>query len=281
MNKSRLTVFITLLISYSSFGQEIHFFSMYFNARVTEQTPYVRKYHKSNGQMLIEDYKNGKLQLSGVITGTVVLNKTDEFLGYIRSLGQESKYKEWFKSLEGTFKFYHESGNPSNEVIYKQNKFFYAQAWDEDGKEQLLLGTGKNKSSSEEYLEDTYEEYKDSLRIMHYVVRRVKKDTIHLMFDKQAEPREGIQTFYQNLINVLKYPSVARFVGKEGQVFIQFVVDENGKLTDFSPMTKQGYGLEKKVVEKLEEFPNWRPASFNGRSVKTRFVLPITYKLTD
>ncbi|MFM7851621.1 MAG: TonB family protein [Flammeovirgaceae bacterium] len=80
---------------------------------------------------------------------------------------------------------------------------------------------------------------------------------------------------------MLKYPLVARFVGKEGRVFIQFVVDENGKLTDFSPKTKEGYGLETKVIRKLEAFPNWTPAVYNGKFVKTRFVLPIKYQLTD
>jgi TonB family protein len=281
MNKSRLTLLTTLLISFSSFGQESHYFTMYFQAKVTEKTPYLRKYVKSDGQISTEDFKNDKLEFSGTIIGTTDIIETDDFLGYIRTLGQESKYKETFKKYDGKFRFYHESGSLSNEVIYKRNTILYSQAWSEDGKEQLVNGTGLNKSSSDDYDEDSYEEYKDSLMIAHYSVRRVQKDTIYSKVDKQAEPKEGIQTFYQNLVKVLKYPVVARFVGKEGRVFIQFVVDENGKLTDFSPKTKEGYGLETKVVQKLEAFPNWKPAVFKGRFVKTRFVLPITYKLTD
>jgi TonB family protein len=254
---------------------------MYFQAKVTEKTPYVRKYVKTDGQISVEDFKNDKLEFSGTVTGTVDMNETDDFLGYIRTLGQESKYKEAFKKLGGQFRFYHESGGLSNEVVYKRNTILYTQAWTEDGKEQLLNGTGLSKSSSKEYDEDSYEEYKDSLMTAHYSVRRMQKDTIYAKFDKQAEPKEGIQTFYQNLVKVLRYPLVARFVGKEGRVFIQFVVDENGKLTDFSPKTKEGYGFENRVVQKLQAFPNWKPAVYKGRFVKTRFVLPIIYKLTD
>lgn len=281
MNKSRLTLLTTLLISFSSFGQESHYFSMYFQSKVTEKTPYLRKYIKSDGQIYTEDFKNDKLEFSATVTGTVDINETDDFLGYIRTLGQESKYKETFKRLNGKFRFYHESGGLSNEVVYKNNTIHYAQAWTEDGKEQLVNGTGLSKYSSDEYDEDSYQEYKDSLITAHYSVRRVKKDTIYSKVDKQAEPKEGIEIFCQNLVRVLKYPLVARFVGKEGLVFIQFVVDENGKLTDFSPKTKEGYGLETKVVRKLEAFPNWKPAIYKGRFVKTSFVLPINYKLTD
>lgn len=281
MNKSRLTLLTTLLISFSSLGQESSYFSMYFQAKVTERTPYLRKYIKSDWQISTEDYKNDKLEFSGTVIGTVDINETDDFLGYIRTLGHESKFKESFKKLGGKFRFYHESGGLSNELVYKRNTILHTQAWTEDGKEQLVNGTGFNKTSSEEYYEDCYGEYKDSLIIANYSVRRLRKDTIYTKVDKQAEPKEGIQTFYQNLVKVLKYPLVARFVGKEGRVFIQFVVDENGKLTDFSPKTKEGYGLETKVIRKLEAFPNWTPAVYNGKFVKTRFVLPIKYQLTD
>ena len=252
---------------------------MYFQAKATEKTPYLRKYIKSDGQISTEDFKNDKLEFSGTVTGTVDINETDDFLGYIRTLGQESKYKAAFKKLAGEFTFFHENGNPSNQVVFKRNTILYTQAWTEDGKEQLINGTGMNKSSSHERNEDIYEKYIDSLMISHYVVRKSNRDTIYVKVDKQAEPEEGIQTFYQNLVKVLRYPLVARFVGKEGKVFVEFVVDENGKLIDFSPKTNEGF--EAKIVRKLETFPNWNPAVYKGRYVKTRFVLPITYKLTD
>ncbi len=281
MNRNKLTLLTTLLISLNSFGQDSAYFSMYFQTKVTEKTPYLRKYEKSGDQISIEDFKNDKLEFSGIVIGTTDINETDNFLAYIRTLGQENKYRDTFKKLGGQFRFYHESGGPSNEVVFKRNTILYTQAWTEDGNEQLINGTGINKSSSQEYDEDSYEEYKDSLMIAHYSIRRIKNDTIYAKVDKHAEPKEGIQTFYQNLVKVLKYPLVARFVGKEGRIFVEFVVDENGKLTDFNPKTKEGYGFETKVVQKLEAFPNWNPAVYKGRYVKTRFVLPITYKLTD
>lgn len=281
MNKSSLTLVTILLISFISYGQEIRYFTMYFQAKVTEETPYQRQYNNADGQISTQDYRSEKLELTSTVNGTVDINEIDEFLSYIRTLGQESKYKEAFKKLNGKFTFYHENGSPSNEVIFKRNTILYSQTWTEDGKEQLVNGTGTNKSSSEEHNEDSYEEYIDSLMVSHYIFRQLKKDTIYGKVDKQAEPKEGIQTFYQNLVKVLKYPLVARFVGKEGRVFVEFIVDENGRLTDFNPKTKEGYGFETKVVRKLEAFPNWKPAVYKGRCVKTRFVLPITYKLTD
>ncbi len=281
MNKSSLTLLTILLISFNSYGQEIHYFTMYFHEKVPEKTPYQRQYNNADGQISTKDHKNGKLELTSTVTGTLDINEIDELLSYIRTLGQASKYKERFKKLNGQFTFYHENGNPSSEVVFKRNTILCSQTWNEDGKAQLVNGTGTNKSSSNERNEDNYEEYIDSLMVSHYTFRQLKKDTIYGKVDKQAEPKEGIQTFYQNVVKVLKYPVVARLVGKEGRVFVEFVVDENGKLTDFNPKTKEGYGFETKVVQKLEAFPNWNPAVYKGRNVKTRFVLPITYKLTD
>jgi periplasmic protein TonB len=90
-----------------------------------------------------------------------------------------------------------------------------------------------------------------------------------------------MQGFYQELARTLKYPLVARFVNKEGLALIKFIVDEHGKLTDFAPISKEGFGFEKRVIEKLQKFPDWNPAIFKNRNVKMRFVLPIRYKLTN
>ena len=271
-----------LLISFVSYGQqEMHYFTRYFHSKVTEKTPYQRKYSIRSKQITTLDYDNDRLELRATVTGTADLDEIDEFLQYIRTLGQESKYKEMFSKFNGQFTFYHKNGKPSYELLFLRNRILYSQTWTEEGKEQLVNGTGRSRSFGRDQNEDSYEEYIDSLLVSHYIFRQLKKDTIYGKVDKQAEPKEGIQAFYQNLVKVLKYPLVARFVGKEGKVFVEFVVDESGKLTDFNPKTNAGYGFETKVVRKLEAFPSWKPAVYKGRYVKTRFLLPISYQLTD
>jgi hypothetical protein len=279
--KNNLIVLIGLLISFCSFGQESQYFSMYFQTKVKERTPYLRTYKKNDNKFLTEDFKNDTLQLSGMITGTNEISEVDNFLMYVRTDGQKNLYKDSFKKLNGEFIAYYGNGKPSSQVIYKQNKILHTQVWTADGKEQLINGAGIYKCFSDDSNVDVYQEYEDSVLVSGYSFRRLKGDTLYSKVDKQAEPKEGIQDFYQNLAKVLKYPIVARFVGKEGRVFVEFIVDETGKLTEFNPKTKEGYKFETKVIKELSKFPNWNPAVYKGRFVKQMFVLPINYKLTN
>ncbi len=178
MNKSILTLLTILLISFSSYGQEIHYFTRYFQAKVTVKTPFQRQYIKADGQISTQDYNNEKLELTSTVTGTDDIKEIDEFLTYIRALGHESKYKETFMKLNGKFTIYHDNGNPSKEGVYKGNTILYTQAWTEDGEEKLVNGTGTNKYSSNERNEVGYIEYIDSLIVSYYFFRQLQKDTI-------------------------------------------------------------------------------------------------------
>ncbi|MBL0740757.1 energy transducer TonB [Chryseolinea lacunae] len=279
INTLLVLLFITTL---HSVAQESQYFTMYFQGRSKAKTDYERRYVTSGNQVSTEDYKKNKLTLSGAITGTTDATEADLFVSYIRSMGYVQRYRESFKTLEAKYRYYYEAGGPSLEVVFFQNKIRFTQAWSVDGKEQLTNGTGIRKSQPEPGDPDSYyEEYKDSVRITSYCVRHTKGDTLYQQVDTPASPKEGIQAFGQHVVKVVKYPTLARFVGKEGKVFIYFVVDENGKLTEFSPKTNEGFGFETKVVRKLEEFPNWNPAVYKGRPVKSAFVLPINYKLTN
>lgn len=95
-----------------------------------------------------------------------------------------------------------------------------------------------------------------------------------------AIPKEGFEEFFQNLVNVLRYPGIARLAGKEGHIYVEFVVDKNGQLTDFRPLSSEGYNFEEKAIKKLEKLPPWHPAIYKSYRVKQKFVLPVKFKLT-
>jgi protein TonB len=60
-------------------------------------------------------------------------------------------------------------------------------------------------------------------------------------------------------------------------VWIQFVVDKKGNLSDFKALTDQGYGMEKEVIRTLKKSPPWTPAYLNGKTVKVYRKQPITF----
>lgn len=275
----RLTVLL-LLTSLVLFGQERRYFTPYFQTMTSEKTKFERIYNFQDGQTFIEDYNDQKIEHKASITGLSEIEKINAFAWYCISQGNEIHYREYFKNAKAVFDFY-DNGKINKQLIIRDSKVKYGQVWNKESLPILKNGSGLNSYMSDEMDEVIYENYKDSTLVIRYGIRTDKKDTILYTYDKMASPKEGLQNFYQNLVKVLKYPGIARLVGKEGRIYVQFVVDEEGKLTDFIPLTKEGFRFEARAVKKLEEFPNWNPATLKNKPVKTKFILPVKFELTN
>jgi hypothetical protein len=275
----RLT-FTLLVISTTLLAQETRFFTPYFQNVTSEKTDNVRKYIIEENKTLIEDFESDTISQRGSIYGLTKIDQVNAFAWYCISLGNAINYREFFYATKGDFEFY-DNGNIAKRVIIQGIKVRYAQVWDASGREMLTNGNGENRYDSKDYSENVFERYADSVLVESFGVRSERNDTIHYTCDKQASPKEGLQTFYQNLIRTIKYPGIARLAGKEGRIYIQFIVDRNGNLTDFKPLTKEGFNFEKKTIKKLESFPPWYPAAFNSRNVKSKFILPVKFQLTN
>jgi protein TonB len=63
------------------------------------------------------------------------------------------------------------------------------------------------------------------------------------------------------------------------RVLIQFVVDIDGSVSDITPMTHHGYGLEEEAIRVIKKAGKWEPAIQNGRQVKAYRQQPITFRV--
>ena len=104
-------------------------------------------------------------------------------------------------------------------------------------------------------------------------------EEIFTIVEDQPEPIGGMQAFYQYVSKHLKYPAQARRMGIEGKVFVQFVVDKDGRLTDVKAVKGIGAGCDEEAVRVIQGAPKWKPGKQRGRPVKVRMILPITFKL--
>jgi hypothetical protein len=62
-------------------------------------------------------------------------------------------------------------------------------------------------------------------------------------------------------------------------VYIQFVVDKEGNVSDLKPLTHWGYGMEAEVMRLLKQSPGWTPANQNGRAVRAYRKQPVTFAI--
>jgi protein TonB len=103
---------------------------------------------------------------------------------------------------------------------------------------------------------------------------------IFIVVEETAAPIGGISAFYEYVLEKLKYPAQARRMEVEGKVFVEFVVEKDGSITDVRALKGIGAGCDEEAVRVVSESPKWKPAKQRGRSVRQRLVLPITFKMS-
>ncbi|WP_161596808.1 energy transducer TonB [Chitinophaga vietnamensis] len=78
----------------------------------------------------------------------------------------------------------------------------------------------------------------------------------------------------------IRYPHAATENGIEGTVFIQFVVNRDGTITDVKTTgAAKGGGLEEEAIRVVKTMPKWKPGRQNNQSVAVYFNLPVRFKL--
>ena len=172
------------------------------------------------------------------------------------------------------------SGDTISELVYDEEVVKFVQLWISSGKPCLTNGTGKyEKYLKTQDAEKVVRIFKDSLEVESYTVRELKNDTLYYKTDTKAHPKDGLKSFYNDLAKNIDYPKISRLLGIEKKITIQFVVDEEGNLTDFVPLNDKSFNFEKKTIKRLEKMPRWIPATLNGKNVKTKFSIPLTFKM--
>lgn len=104
-------------------------------------------------------------------------------------------------------------------------------------------------------------------------------DKVFMAVEQQAEFPGGMAAMYKFLNKNQKYPASARRMGVEGKVFVKFIVDKEGAISNIEIMKGINADLDKEAIRLIKLMPPWKPGKQNGRSVKSQFVLPINFKL--
>ncbi|MFN7490966.1 MAG: TonB family protein, partial [Chryseotalea sp.] len=102
---------------------------------------------------------------------------------------------------------------------------------------------------------------------------------IFTIVEETATPTNGMDGFYTFIKTNLSYPQTARDKRTEGKVFVQFIINEDGRLSDVTVIKGLGDGCDEEAIRVVGLSPNWKPGKQKGIPVKQRMVLPITFKL--
>ncbi len=106
-------------------------------------------------------------------------------------------------------------------------------------------------------------------------------DQIFQIVEDAPVPKGGLESFYNYVAENLRYPQQAIRMGVTGNVFLKFVVEKDGRLTDVQAVKGIGSGCDEEAVRVLASAPAWIPGKQRGRPVRVSMVIPIRFVLIE
>lgn len=112
-------------------------------------------------------------------------------------------------------------------------------------------------------------------------IEEEKAEEIFAVVETWPEPVGGMLAFYKYIAENLSYPPSAARIGIQGMVFVRFVVEKDGKITDVTVVKGIGAGCDEEAVRVIESAPAWNPGKQRGRAVRVYMTVPIRFILQN
>jgi antitoxin component YwqK of YwqJK toxin-antitoxin module len=307
-----------LCISQVSVNDEAVYLDSLYNISTAENYKYIRiikdyKIPNKEEYQFSVYYKSGKIKTKGATSTRIGITKTGTFLHFYENGKRKSILNYQKDKLVGAYFEFYETGEKKLEGVSSDNKenvipnVNVKNCWNEKGMQTINEGTG--------FFEEIY--FKGSLPNRNYVdgfgsgkIVNNLKDSIWIGYNKKTKisysenyekgklisgvsidsnkveykytiseirplPKKGMQDFYEHIARNFNTPKVE---GLEGKVYITFVVDVDGKLTDFKILRDIGFGTGDEAIRAVANYKGWIPGEQRGRKVRCHYSLPINVK---
>lgn len=113
-------------------------------------------------------------------------------------------------------------------------------------------------------------------------VLEIEEDnTAFITVEVQPSFMGGNSEMYKFLGKNLKYPSAAQRANIQGKVFLSFIVEKDGSITDIETMKGIGFGCDEEAMRVVKLMPKWIAGKQNGRNVRVKFTIPVFFRLDN
>ena len=111
------------------------------------------------------------------------------------------------------------------------------------------------------------------------IVSEKTEDKVFVFVENSAEPEGGMEAFLRDIAKKVKYPAQARRMQIEGRVYLEFVVNKDGSLSELKVIKGIGAGCDEEALRAFQTTSRWKPGKQRGVPVRQKMVLPIVFKL--
>ena len=106
-----------------------------------------------------------------------------------------------------------------------------------------------------------------------------QKGDVFMEVEQMPEYPGGFDGLKSFITDNVKYPEQAKKNKVEGKVFISFVVDKDGSVTDAQVVKSVDMELDKEALRVVNTMKKWTPGKQKGETVKVQYTLPIQFAL--
>ena len=88
----------------------------------------------------------------------------------------------------------------------------------------------------------------------------------------------GLMNFIQKNV---KYPKIAKEYNITGKVYVSFIVDEKGRVTNVKTVRSVDKNLDAEALRVVSALPNYKPGKKNGKPIRVKYTIPINFTLNN
>ena len=142
------------------------------------------------------------------------------------------------------------------------------ELYGEEGKNGVIIITTKNAVKSDDI----------DVKVVNMETETVDSEPLDVV-EKMPEYPGGIEAFMKFLSENIHYPEVASKAGVQGRVLVNFIVEKDGTISNIHVIQKVNEYLDAEAVRVVGAMPKWTPGMHEGKAVRVKYTVPITFRL--
>ncbi len=102
---------------------------------------------------------------------------------------------------------------------------------------------------------------------------------IFMIVEEMPEFPGGQEALQRYLASSVRYPVIAQENGIQGRVYIQFVINQTGEVTNATILRGVDPSLDREALRVVQAMPKWKPGKQRNRAVRVSYTVPINFVL--
>jgi protein TonB len=111
------------------------------------------------------------------------------------------------------------------------------------------------------------------------IAQEPEEEEVFFIVEQMPEFPGGEKALREYIAKHVKYPTLAQENGIQGKVYVTFIVDKNGNVTNATIARGVDTALDKEALRVINSLPKWTPGKQRGQPVNVSYTVPISFLL--